>query len=385
MSAPWLLDYVAAQRWYGAAGQRVVGAAFLARETISPGIDWALLHLHFQPGPNAVYQLFLDDASHTDVVERPEVVRWLFPDLPFVHTGDVALVAGEQSNTSLRCGGSSGGGEVIVKVFRRVPREANPDVAAVEGLWRVGYRSVPEPLGSVQRDGRDLAVARRYLAGAVDGWALALGDEGAFGGLVADLGTMTAGMHVALAEAFGSGPGDGPAWAEAMRRQLGRVELPGGADAGAEAVYRRLDRQSLDVGAAIRAHGDYHLGQVLYWQGAWYVIDFEGEPARPVAERVAPSSPLRDVAGMLRSFSYAAAVGGKSAAWERRVRQDFLHAYFSVASIRELIGASYEPVLAAFELDKAVYELGYERANRPEWASVPLAAITRLGNLPGVR
>ncbi len=146
-----------------------------------------------------------------------------------------------------------------------------------------------------------------------------------------------------------------------------------------------------DPGPAIRVHGDYHLAQVLRTDAGWYVLDFEGEPARPLEERTRPSSPLKDVAGMLRSFSYASAVAlsyqeddlsSLGRAWEARNRECFLAGYLRKAMDGEAIlptdPAVRSAVLAAFELDKALYEVAYERANRPDWAHIPLGAVQRL-------
>jgi maltokinase len=125
--------------------------------------------------------------------------------------------------------------------------------------------------------------------------------------------------------------------------------------------------------------------------GRWYVLDFEGEPARPRHERVQPSSPAKDVAGMLRSLDYAArfalrgrAVGGRAEAWVVHHRAAFLDAYYATPGIRALLaeGADQEAVLAAFELDKALYELRYEAAYRPDWVDIPKAAIRRIIDRP---
>ena len=136
---------------------------------------------------------------------------------------------------------------------------------------------------------------------------------------------------------------------------------------------------------AIRAHGDYHLGQVLRADGRWYVLDFEGEPARPMAERLVPASPLRDVAGMLRSFAYAAVVGEHPTGWEADCRGAFLDAYLATPGIAAILPADARPVLDAYELDKAIYEVAYERAHRPDWVAIPGAAVERLGRASAVR
>jgi maltose alpha-D-glucosyltransferase/alpha-amylase len=165
-------------------------------------------------------------------------------------------------------------------------------------------------------------------------------------------------------------------------------------DAAARAV-------GADAGAAVRHHGDYHLGQVLRSAaGGLFVIDFEGEPARPLAERRLKHSPLRDVAGMLRSFAYAAAfaaraqgtydtadaVAARAAAWEAGARAAFLGAYFAGAAPAPYLprsAAAADALLALFELEKLVYEVRYELLNRPDWADIPLGALARRLAAPG--
>ena len=196
-------------------------------------------------------------------------------------------------------------------------------------------------------------------------------------------------MHVAMADAFGRNRAEPAEWAAAIGAQIDALE-PGDIDPrGPKAVLEQL--AGIDAGAAIRVHGDYHLGQVLRTDAGWYILDFEGEPARPLEQRRRATSPLKDVAGMLRSFHYASAVAATerdeaaledlAAAWEHRNRQAFLRGYLRAAADGGILPPDPECVdlvLAAFELEKAVYELGYERAFRPDWVHIPLAALRRL-------
>jgi maltokinase len=215
---------------------------------------------------------------------------------------------------------------------------------------------------------------------------------GDFGPDACRLGTITAEMHVALGDAFGVSAGEPKVWVEDMLSQLARTEHPDLDVAPIRQVESAL--LSIDVGPAIRIHGDFHLGQVMRSDAGWYVLDFEGEPARPVEERRRPSSALRDVAGMLRSFHYAAEVGireyGHDAdaevqelgtAWENHNRARFLEGYLLVEGVERVLPASDRDrarVLAAFELDKAVYEVAYEASYRPEWVGIPLSAVQRI-------
>ncbi len=333
----------------------------------------------------------------------------------------VRPIGGEQSNTSLVYDD-----RVILKLFRRLHPGRNLDVEVTEALADVGFTHVAPPLATFTRtvggDEYDLAVVQPFLMGGVDGWALALtslrdlfgvGDTqpvpiitddmpppvvdpaeagGDFAAEARRLGTITAEMHVAMVDAFGEEPGNGPEWAEHIESQLVDVPHAGFDHDQAMRVVDTL-RRIADVGPATRTHGDYHLGQVLRTDSGWYVLDFEGEPDRPPMERRRPFSPLRDVAGMLRSLHYASEVAlferdegfeSLSEAWEERNRKSFLDGYVRTASRGGLLPdpAATEAVLAAFELEKAVYELKYERAHRPDWVKIPIEALNRLAGLP---
>jgi maltokinase len=350
-----------------------------------------------------------------DAVVDPELALAVLAE---VAPGEAAqrprLVTGEQSNTSIVYDE-----RLILKVFRRLQPGPNPEVEITTALADVGFQCVAAPRGVWRSAGYDFAVLQPFLAGAVEGWALALTSlrdlfgmhdtssipainldappptadpaqaGGDFSGEAYRLGEMTARMHVALAEAFGQQPGDARAWAQLIRSQLDAIGPHDLDRKGADALVGAL--ADADPGPAIRVHGDYHLGQVLRTDTGWYVLDFEGEPARPVEERRRQASPLRDVAGMLRSFHYASAVARTErdaeeldelgAAWERRNRDAFLDGYVPPASNGGVLPrdpGSVETVLSAFELEKAVYELRYERNYRPDWEAIPLAALRRL-------
>jgi maltokinase len=321
--------------------------------------------------------------------------------VPDEHLECARRITAEQTNTSLVYDE-----RLIFKVFRRL-YGANPDVEVTTALAAAGFDRVPAPAAVWRSGDDDLGLMQRFLPGATDGWALALtsvrdlvgagvgtdpAEAGAdFGAEAARLGQLTAGMHQAMASAFGTAPGDAQAWADMVASRMRAVVHPQIDPAAVDAIVDRL-RHVTDVGASVRVHGDFHLGQVLFTDAGWYVSDFEGEPLRPTEERRRPTSPLRDVAGMLRSFDYAAhAVVMENAndddavalaqSWEQRNRAKFLEAYESTMAGTPLLPSDPESrrtVLAAFELDKALYEVAYEQAHRPDWLPIPLAGVRRL-------
>ncbi|MGW7268786.1 maltokinase N-terminal cap-like domain-containing protein [Streptomyces sp. NPDC054842] len=307
--------------------------------------------------------------------------------VPLPHGLAPRLLDAEQSNTSLVYGDS-----FILKVFRRIQPGVNPDLEVPASLARQGCTRVPAPAAWFQTsypEQATLGVLQPYLRDATDGWALALEtltSERDFTQEAYALGRATAEVHLALAKAF---PLDTPTrrhnrrLAEAMTERLHATARSVPAllpyVPGLQSAYDALAR--LDTARpAQRIHGDLHLGQVLRTGRRWFVIDFEGEPARPLAERRRAQSPARDVAGMLRSFDYAARSRRPwRPEWAQRCREAYCAGYAAEArwDPRE------EPeVLRAYETDRAVYEVLYEARHRPDWLPVPMAAITRLAETP---
>ncbi|MBN9605367.1 MAG: hypothetical protein J0G30_02000 [Actinomycetales bacterium] len=310
--------------------------------------------------------------------------------------GGTRVLGGEQSNTSLVCA-TVDGPPVVVKLYRVLHHGENPDVTGQAALSSVGSRDVPRfvgQLGAIWPDiGRTdgvaagtVAFAQEFVPDARPAWEVALDAARrgeALDTAAAGIGAGVARIHHDLARALPTRPADEDdraaitgAWDRRLRIALAEVPGLAEAEAGIAAVYARAATESWPT--LQRIHGDLHLGQVLAVPGGgWRFIDFEGEPMRPMAERSAPDLAPRDVAGMLRSFDYAAgaALGpGADPAWARSARAAFLAGY---ASERGDAAAS-GPLGEALELDKAVYEAIYESRNRPAWLPIPLAGIAAI-------
>jgi len=454
--APSLAEFLPRQRWFGAKDRTIELVRVRSTEVLTGEGSWPVLlrvdaEVSLAGTDDARYQVFLGlrptgvdceflsghegavlgefdtaqgQALVYDALLDGELALALLRVIAPEFTAErVRPLGAEQSNTSLVYDDA-----MILKVFRRLTEGHNPEVEVIETLAKVGFSSVPEPLASWRKGNMDLAFLQRFLAGATDGWNIALtslrelfaeytigaapppGDalgagvtgpyestdpseaRGDFAGEAERIGEVTAEMHQAMARGFGTHKVTGDDYAKAMEEQLEQVLEPGDAGLadGARRIIARL-RDIPDPGPAIRVHGDYHLAQVLRTDAGWFVLDFEGEPARPLEERTRPSSPLKDVTGMLRSLSYAPAVAlsyqeddlsSLGRAWEARNREAFMAGYLRKAVEAEPIlptdPAVRSAVLAAFELDKALYEVAYERANRPDWAHIPLGAVQRL-------
>ena len=289
---------------------------------------------------------------------------------------------GQQSNTSVMFGDVA-----MIKFFRRIELGPNLDIEVHDALARGGVDDVARLYGWTRarwlQDGTpveaDLAMAVEKLARAEDGWGLALdslrADED-FTEDAAQLGRALAEIHAALREAFPTTEVDGTATEAIMNGRLTTAALVAPAltdlTPGLQSAFAKLGDGRL---ATQRVHGDFHLGQTLKTPKGWKIIDFEGEPAKTMAERLAPDSPWRDVAGMLRSFDYAAATvpGPNAARWLARVSESFLTAYADGP-----LSESQLAILQAYIADKAVYEVVYEVRNRPDWTAIPLGAIRTL-------
>ncbi|MFJ5719603.1 maltokinase [Streptomyces sp. NPDC093149] len=293
----------------------------------------------------------------------------------------------EQSNTSLVFGDA-----YILKIFRRIFPGTNPDLELPLALAREGCGRVPAPVAWFEASAPKpltLGVLQPFLRGAEDGWQLALRALAAgrdFTGEAHALGRATAEVHTALAAALPT-----PALRRAQTEHLAAAMVHR-LEAAAQAVpalapYVPGLRTAFDAVAALghrghgwaaqRVHGDLHLGQTLRAaDGFWSLIDFEGEPARPLSERRRPQPPVRDIAGMLRSFDYAARSHRPwNAEWAARCRTAYCDGYAGAAGVDP---RSEPELLRAHETDKAVYEVLYEARHRPDWLPVPMAAIHRL-------
>ncbi|MDW8252538.1 MAG: putative maltokinase [Chloroflexota bacterium] len=350
------------------------------------------------------------------------------------------LLGAEQSNSSIRYGD-----QLILKLYRRLMPGINPDVEVGRFLTARRFPATPAVRGWIEfrpavGEPVSLAVLHDLIPDAEDGWTAALaligrlvrcraGEpapaapagplvpppplpsaiERALGSslvFIRRLGVVTAELHLTLASApddpaFAPEP-PAPAqqqaaaaalldrWARLPTLLAGR-SLPPAARAAADAVLAAGDRVAAILAAApappllTRCHGDFHLGQTLLRAGEPVIIDFEGEPARPLAERRAKRSPLRDVAGMLRSFDYAAAAAGAGSPWAEAWRAWASAAYLA-AYLDRAHGAPFLPRSAAetaalldlFLLEKALYEVEYELHSRPDWVAIPLAGLRRL-------
>jgi maltokinase len=465
-----LVDWLPSQRWFAGKARSVRAVRVASCTELVPG-DPRLLHVVVEVDQDGVrperYQLMVgaranlpDQLNHWLITVADGLVAYdglhdqdltgrllellteeatvgsmrfgMLPDAKIDPTLRSRPITSEQSNTSLVYGH-----QYIFKFFRRLQPGLSPDLEIHRALHQVGCEHIATPLGwfeTIQRPEEEpttLGMLSEFLPNTADAWRMATtsvrdlmaeGDlhahevGGDFAAEARRLGNAVATVHTDLDAALGhtlAGARELDAEVDAMHARLDEV-LP---IAPELAEHESALRAAFDAARATelpvrlqRIHGDLHLGQALRTPLHWVLIDFEGEPLRPMADRLAPSSPLRDVAGMLRSFDYAAhqlLVGQdrlserqyafRAIEWADRNRTAFLKGYAevstepadqpkpAVSAQRGGDGAFLErdaALLHAFELDKAVYEVGYEVNNRPDWLPIPLTSIAHLTEEP---
>ena len=439
---PALRSFVLRQRWFGAKSREIAHVGIVAApvaRTEEPLLALALVEIRFHPGTHELYSVPLgfrrsweaeaiadvEGWSAYDALADPELARELVAlmtaerdiaggeaMLEFRSTGGtlgeprtMRPMGAEQSNTSLVLDE-----RLVLKLYRRIEPGVNPELELLRFLTAEQFPAIAALEGWAAYVGTPLdatlAIAQQFVESEGDGWELALralaDDAGdAFVEQLLLLGEVTGAMHAAL----GSTASDASfSPEEPSAESLGL--LTASVDEEIEELFVALPslpelepilgrgeevREQLrglthagNVGKAIRHHGDYHLGQAMWTGSEWLILDFEGEPARSVVERRRKRSPLRDVAGMLRSFAYAASASAFAGheppdGWEERARDAFLSGYLAEVDPALIpSGSSLERLLAVFELEKAVYELRYELDNRPAWVRIPVAGIVRL-------
>lgn len=404
-----LEDWLMAQRWFASKAREVAAANVLRRVALSdaPALELMIVEARFHAGTHELYQLLPGDPDGVQALAElfgneasADEVSFHGGETP---SGHIRSMGAEQSNTSIVFGE-----EQVLKVFRRIEPGLNPELEMLRFLSTRGFDNVPELTGWYDYSGElmqaTLGILQEFIGEARDGWQLALDDPQGLLQRVPELGTATGRMHSVLASdssdpAFAPEEPSDEALAlltATIDEQIERafLDLPGD-NPGLQPILGRGEeiRDRLQLmshvgigGRLIRHHGDYHLGQTMLRDSGWVILDFEGEPARSLLDRRRKRSPLRDVAGMLRSFAYAASASellrGVPApdGWEDKARTAFLDAYFDAVDPTLLPAgqAAISKLLSIFELEKAVYELRYELNNRPDWVPIPVAGIARL-------
>ena len=443
-----LLGPIAAQRWFGGKSRDVLDARVLDAGVVPGGppiLAFTIVEVRYGLQTHDLYHLPLGFRPTDDGWERQAVVAetdgWIAYDAladvelvgrivdlvrageplelgeaTIVFSGSDALpdaietvrpMGAEQSNSSLVLDE-----RLALKLYRRIEPGMNPELEVLRFLTDRGFPHIAALEGFVSYEGRPLeatlAILQRFVPSSGDGWELALetlgSDPGWLTAHVGRLGEVTAELHNAL----GSDPTD-PHFAPEEPSTESLALLSASIDEEIEQVFAALpDVPALEpvagraeevrdrlrtlthigqVGRVIRHHGDYHLGQALWTnEEDWLILDFEGEPARSLSERRRKRSPLRDVAGMLRSFAYAASASliqrgvDPPEGWEEECRSAFLDGYLGQVepALLPYGEQAIKRLLMIFELEKAVYELRYELANRPDWVSIPVAGILRM-------